>query len=142
MIVPYQPDHLTRLLLQPSQAIMQPMLSKKEYAESLQIAGPAYSLVDGDDVLACMGLLPQWENRAIAWGLISAKAGRHFLSIHKAVLATMELHRFRRIETSVTCNFENGRRWAEMLGFEREGIMKSFTPDGRDCDLYAKVRAA
>lgn len=140
MIVPFEPEHLTRLSLQPAQAIMQPTLANPTYAQSLKDAGPAYSLVIGDEVLGCMGLIKQWDERAIAWGLISGGAGPHFTRIHKAVLATMALHRFRRIETSVTCNFENGRRWAQSLGFVYEGTMKAFTPDGRDCDLFAKVR--
>jgi len=139
-IVPFEPDHLKRLLLQPSQAIMQPTMSKPEYAQSLHQAGPAYSLVDGDDVFACMGLVPQWDNRAIAWGLISAESGPHFIMIHKAVHRTMRLHYYRRIETAVACDFTQGHRWATMLGFEREGRMRAYTPDGRDCDLYARVQ--
>ena len=139
-IVPFEPDHLKRLLLQPSQAIMQPALSKPEYAENLYKAGPAYSLVDGDAVLASMGLVPQWEHRAVAWGLISAEAGPHFILIHKAVHRTMALHPYRRIETSVDCNFRQGHRWARLLGFEHEGRMRAFTQDGRDCDLYARIQ--
>lgn len=138
-IVPFEPDHLNRLLLQPSQAIMQPTLSKPEYAESLYKAGPAYSLVDGDAVYASMGLIPQWEGRAVAWGLISAEAGQHFIKIHKAVRRTMTIHPYRRIETAVACDFAQGHRWATMLGFEREGRMRAYTPDGRDCDLYARI---
>lgn len=139
-IVPFEPDHLKRLLLQPSQAIMQPTLSKPEYAQSLHKAGPAYSLVDDDGVYACMGLIHQWDNRAVAWGLISAESGPHFILIHKAVHRTMRLHNYRRIETAVASDFEQGHRWAKMLGFEREGRMRSYTPDGRDCDLYARVQ--
>lgn len=141
MIVPYEPEHLTRLNLQRAQAIMQPMLVDPIYAQSLKDAGCAYSLVIGDEVHACMGLVKQWDERAIAWGLIGEDSGKHFPKIHRAVLATMEMHPFRRVETSVTCNFPNGRRWAGLLGFVLEGTMKAFTPDGRDCDLYAKVRA-
>jgi hypothetical protein len=139
-IVPFEPNHLERLLLQPSQAIMQETLTRPEYAKSLYEAGPAYSLVDGDAVFASMGLIPQWEHRAIAWGLIAKEAGPHFRTIHKAVLRTMEIHPYRRIETSVACDFEQGHRWARMLGFEREGRMRAFTPDGHDCDLYGRIQ--
>jgi hypothetical protein len=139
-IVPFEPNHLERLLLQPSQAIMQETLTKQEYATSLHSAGPAYSLVDGDEVFASMGLIPQWENRALAWGLISAESGPHFVLIHKAVRRTMTAHPYRRIETAVACDFEQGHRWASMLGFKCEGRMRAYTPDGRDCDLYARIQ--
>jgi hypothetical protein len=28
----------------------------------------------------------------------------------------------------------------KMLGFEREGYMRAFNPDGRDAVLYARIR--
>ncbi len=139
MIVAFQPAHLERLLLQPSQALMQPTLADPTYGPSLASAGPAYSAVDGDAVFACAGLIPQWEGRAVAWALIAAEAGRSMIGIHKAVGRAMRLHAYRRIETAVASDFEQGHRWARMLGFEREGLMKRYTPDGRDCHLYARV---
>ena len=140
MIVPFEPHHLTQLLLQPAQAMMQPTMADPAYGESLCAAGPAYSLVVNGEVLACMGLVKQWDERAIAWGLIGASAGPFMLRIHRAVLATMRLHRFRRIETAVLCGFPAAQRWVQRLGFVREGRMLAYTPDGSDCDLYAIVR--
>lgn len=139
MIVRFTPDHLQRLLLQPSQAMMQATLADPSYGPSLAAAGPAYSAVDGDEVFACAGLIQQWQGRAIAWALISSEAGRHMLAIHRAVWRALDLHPFRRVETAVASDFEEGHRWARMLGFEREGRMRAYTPDGQDCDLYARV---
>lgn len=139
MIVAFQPAHLERLLLQPSQALMQPTLADPSYGPSLAAAGPAYSAVEGDAVFACAGIIPQWEGRAVAWALIADEAGRHMVGIHKAVRRALEVHAYRRIETAVASNFEQGHRWAQMLGFEREGRMRGYAPDGRDCDLYARV---
>lgn len=138
-IVQFEPDHFSRLLLQPSQAIMQPTLSNPSYGPSLKAAGPAYSLVDGDEVFAVAGLIPQWNHRAIAWAMISGEAGKHFFALHKAVRRALTLHHYRRVETAVACDFPQGQRWAELLGFEREGRMRAYTPDGQDCDLYARI---
>jgi hypothetical protein len=140
-IVQFEPEHLKLLLLQPSQAIMQPTLSSPDYAQSLRDAGPAYSLVDGDVVFASAGFIPQWENRAVAWALIAEEVGTHMVMLHKAVRRALTMHTYRRVETAVACNFPQGHRWAELLGFEREGRMRAFTPDGMDCDLYARVVA-
>lgn len=139
MIVAFEPRHLEALMLQPSQAIMQPMLADPSYGPSLAEAGPAYSAVHGDAVFACAGIIPQWNGRAVAWALIASEAGRHMVTIHKAVRRALDLHKFRRIETAVASDFEQGHRWARLLGFEREGRMRAYTPDGRDCDLYARV---
>lgn len=139
IIVPFKPEHLANIMLQPSQMVFQPTLQDPQYGQMLATAGPAYAAVEGDAVFACAGLIPQWENRAVAWALISSAAGRHFTIIHRAVLRTFELHPFRRIETGVNADFEQGHRWLRMLGFQREGRMRAYTPDGHDCDLYARV---
>lgn len=139
MIVAFQPEHLQRLLLQPSQAIMQPMLSDPSYGPSLAEAGPAYSAVHGDAVFACAGLIPQWNGRAVAWALIASEAGQHLVGIHKAVRRALDLHPFRRVETAVRTDFDAGHRWARMLGFDREATMRGYAPDGYDYDLYARV---
>lgn len=139
-IVPFEPHHLKNLLLQPSQAMMQPTLSDSSYAVALHQAGPGYSAVDGEVVFACGGLIQQWDLRAIAWALISAEAGKHFSLIHRTALRLFSEHKYRRIETAVSSEFEAGHRWAQMLGFEREGRMRAYTPDGRDCDLYARIQ--
>lgn len=139
MIVAFEPAHLDRLLLQPSQAIMQPVLADPAYGPSLASAGPAYSAVHGDAVFACAGLIPQWHGRALAWALIAEEAGGHMVAIHKAVRRALNIHHFRRVETAVASDFPQGHRWAAMLGFEREGRMRAYTPDGQDCDLYALV---
>lgn len=138
-IVPFEPEHLSQLLLQPSQAMLQPTLKDPSYGPSLKAGGPAYSLIVDDVVLAAGGLIPQWENRAVAWALIAAEVGPHMVSLTRAVKRAFSLHHFRRVETSVACDFEQGHRWARMLGFEREGRMRAFTPDGDDCDLYARI---
>jgi len=45
----------------------------------------------------------------------------------------------RRLETYVDVGFAPGHRWVKMLGFEVEGYMKSFRPNGDDMVLYARV---
>lgn len=136
----FSPEHLQGLLLQPSQAGMRPVMSDPGYGSSLAAAGPAYAAVVGGQVVACAGVIPQWPGRAVAWALIGKEAGPHFIGIHRAVQRALDMHAFRRIETGVVCDFEEGHRWAKMLGFVREGRMRAYTPDGRDCDLYALVR--
>lgn len=140
MIVTFKPSHLERLLLQPAQEGMRPVMQDPSYGLSLARSGPCYAAVSGDEVLACAGLIPQWPGRAVAWALIGADAGRCFVGLHRAVKRALDMHEYRRVETGVASDFEAGHRWARMLGFTREGRMRAYTPDGRDCDLYALVR--
>jgi RimJ/RimL family protein N-acetyltransferase len=47
---------------------------------------------------------------------------------------------YRRIEATVDVGFKQGHRWIKMLGFELEGYMRAYRPDGADMLLYARVK--
>jgi hypothetical protein len=141
MIVQMVPQHLNQLCMQPAQELFKAIAAQPGYAERLIESGYAYSLVDDDAVFACAGIIPQWANRAIAWALVGQSAGRRMVELHRAVKHSFEIHPFRRIETAVAAEFDEGHRWARLLGFHREGLMRAYTPEGDDCYLYARVVA-
>jgi len=66
--------------------------------------------------------------------------GQDFVKIHRAALRYFDVTEFKRVEAFVDANFDAGHRWIKMLGFEREGYMRSFTPEGNDAVLYARIR--
>lgn len=138
-VVPFNPTHLCSLVIQRAQE-GGPALTD-EQAKALAQAGACYSaLDDAGKTVAVAGVTVLWEGRAIAWAMIDAAAGRHFIGIDRAVRAFLAGTELRRIEAHVDARFEAGIRWLEMLGFKREGFMAKFTPDSRDCFLYARVR--
>jgi hypothetical protein len=139
VIVPFEPVHLRTLVLQEAQSWMGPMLHA-DYGENLKRGGPCFTALDGDEVLACSGVLRMWENRDQAWALMSQSSGRHFVGIYRGIRRFLEMHDARRVEATVDAGFEAGHRLMRLLGFEREGCMRAYLPDGRDCDLYARVR--
>lgn len=140
MIVALQQEHLQQLVLQDAQSYFGAMLSHPDYVAGLISGGPAYTLLSDGEVIACAGIVPQWQNRAMAWALVGANAGRAMVALHRAVVRCFEIHPCRRIETTVASKFPEGHRWARMLGFEREGTMTAFAPDGADYDLYARIQ--
>lgn len=139
-VVPYRSFHPSALTIQSGQAYMADFL-KPEYCKALENAGPAYTVMDDNSVVACGGLAEQWSTRAIAWSLISENiSGLKFARLHKMVFRFLEVQDYPRIEMTVDHDFENGHRWAKLLGFKWEGLMKKYNPTGSDCDLYARVR--
>lgn len=140
-VIPYKPEHLKLLTLQPAQLGFDALLGDPAYAEGLAQCGPAYSVFANDELIACAGFWPQWHGRAIVWALVSENAGKHFLGFHRAVLRAFEMHPYRRIETTVKTGFAEGARWARMLGMTKEATLRSYAPDGEDYDLYVRVSA-
>lgn len=138
-IVPFEPEHLRTLVLQEAQAWMGPML-KADYGLELKRGGPAFTALDGDQVIACAGVLRMWENRDQAWALLSADSGRRFVGIYRGIRRFLDMHDTRRVEATVDSEFAAGHRLMYLLGFQHEGRMRAYLMDGRDCDLYARVR--
>jgi RimJ/RimL family protein N-acetyltransferase len=140
--IPFRPEHLAALRLQAAQAYLQPLLARRDYGAAL--AGPdTWTGIVAGRVIGCAGVLPQWPGRAIAWALLTRElTSRHFLRVHYKVMGVLdEAQRrgSRRIETSVDAGFDAGHRWARALGFRPEGLMRAYSPDGRDHVLYACV---
>lgn len=139
-IVPFQPAHLDALMLQPAQEMARPLLADADYRKTLTVPGMAFSAIDGETVLCCAGLLPYWEGRAEAWALMGADLRHTFLGIHYATKRFLNACGVRRVEAAVDPDFGCAREWIEALGFQFEGLMPAYTPDGRDCSRYARVR--
>lgn len=138
-IIPFEPDHLRGMLLQQAQQWMGPMLGH-EYGESLKRSGPCFTLEDEGRAIICAGVVEMWEGRGHAWSLIAQDAGAHFVRIVRAMRHFLDLQDTRRIEAAVGANFEQGHRLMKMLGFEREGLMRAYLPNGQDAVLYGRVR--
>lgn len=103
--------------------------------------GLAWTAEANGEVIACGGLLPQWENRAVAWMLVGAGAGPYFKAIHRHVKQFLVKSSYRRIEAHVDVGFEQGIRWMHMLGFELEVYRRAFRPDGADMLEFVRIRS-
>ena len=139
-IIPYKAEHLNSLLLQPAQAEVRRYFGNPDYGKMLELPGMAFTAEEDGRVLGMAGVQPRWEGRAEAWALLSGDLKRNFVRIHRAVLHFLDTTDIRRIETAVDANFDDGLVWADMLGFKNEGLMRCYTPEGRDCYRFARVK--
>lgn len=136
-IIPFMAEHLERFELQPAQSISQSYCTG-EMGKALQQYDSWSAIVD-NRVIACAGIVEQWEGRAIAWAFLSTYAKGHMYGIHKAVGRFLEMCSCERIEAHADCEFKEAARWLDMLGFQKEGRMPKFR-FGRDYYLYGMVR--
>ena len=139
MIIPFQPNHLKEIEAHDSQN-MHSRQWDSDYCDALLKAGPCFTLIDDDKIICCCGLCHQWEERAIVWCIMSKYAGAYMLTITRATFNFLKLMNIRRLEAHVDPNVKEHQRWIRMLGFEFEGRMRAFAPDGRHFDLYARVQ--
>jgi len=104
----------------------------------------AIAIRDCGRCIGAYGLLEMWPGSARVWALFSeALIAQHpvLLGLHvKRDLERTWQDGFHRIEATCDVDYEAGVRFLERLGFEREGLMRRYSPGGQDNYLYARVR--
>lgn len=73
--------------------------------------------------------------------LFDAAAGPWMLGIVRAVRAWLNECEAHRIAMEVRADFRPGCRFAELLGFEAEGLMRARGPNREDYMLFARIAA-
>jgi hypothetical protein len=139
-VVPFKVEHLKQMIHQERNGGMD-WLEISETFKSLE-GEASYSIIDQDVVLVCAGTVCMHNGRGVAWAYIADGLSlRTMVGVTKCVKEYLTSAPFHRIEMHVDCDFEKAHNWARHLGFEMEcERMKAFTPDKRDCALYAMVK--
>jgi len=143
-IIEFQPDHLARLQVQEEQSL--DISNALDNAEAIKAASAgAWSAVEGDAVLGCIGVFRTAENRMTAWGLLGRMGAINFFKVHQRVRNFLEAQQAPiRIEATVFHGHAPAHQWMDKLGFvlETPEGMRGYMPDGGTCDLYAYVKGA
>lgn len=137
IVEPFQPSHLAEIDLQPEQRSRVDFVTP-EYAAMLA-EGYALTLRHEGRILACAGVAEAGYGRGLMWSFLSTDSREHAVLMHRAALRFLSTVRLRRIEATVVSGFDRGCRWLTRLGFQHEGTMRAFGPDGADHELYARV---
>ncbi len=99
------------------------------------------ALVNGMPV-AVFGVIPLWPHVAELWSIISAPARRLPKQLTMVGAAFCDIAaqslRLHRLQITVRSDEERSLRWARHLGFEVEGLMRRYTPDGVDAYIMAR----
>lgn len=139
-VVPFHISHLHKMVHQERNKGLD-FLNVDETFKALE-GEAAYTVLSEDDVICCAGVVGMHNGRGVAWAyLANGLSNRTMVHVTHAVKRYLDNAPFHRIEMHVDCDFEKAHNWARHLGFEKEcDRMKAFTPDKRDCALYAMVK--
>jgi hypothetical protein len=144
--VPFLPEHVDGLMLQPAQAEVRRVLTDRVQLEALRWKGIAESAIAEDGrVAGCAGLWHHWAGRAEAWALVGRTQPMEWLAIARrmaTMLAAAERNGVWRIESHADAGFAPACRLLELLGFERKVLDERWSPEGRDNFLYVRLREA
>lgn len=140
MIETFRPEHLDQLALQPAQSVARIDIANRGYGEALARHESVTVMID-HRVVACAGVVRIWEGRGELWALIAGDIGPAGMQhLHFRARAWLRNTVWRRLEAHCDKEFLEAHRWLQLLGFIYEGPLAKYTPDGRDCVRYARVR--
>ena len=143
-IIPFETKHAEYILTQQLNAKeLYLRLEHRQYALYLQQSGMSFTALINNKPIAAGGIYMLWDNVAEGWVMAtndvwkySIIMARHF---RKKTDVLIETSKIKRLQTTVKANFTLGQRFAEWLGFEKEGLMKYYGPDGSDYFRYARI---
>lgn len=101
-------------------------------------------LVDGKPGLS-FGSVAHWQGLYEMWLIVDQPTAKKYpVSLtkysKKAVEVAEGILNPHRLQLIVRRDNFSACKWARAIGFEEEAIIRKYTPDGRDCVFYVRIR--
>ena len=142
-VVPMEASHLDQINIQEMQAYFKSyIVDNPTYAKMLVEHSEAYTaLGETGQVVCCMGILPKHENCGEAWAIISDQLPRYRLSVVRAVKQFLaKQHKYKRIHITCATNFQEAHKFASILGFKSEALLRCWDVQGQDHIMYTIIK--
>lgn len=141
IIKPYKPEHLSQIEPREYERELRDK-SGVDYSYTF-MNGPAYTVFDGDIPVMAGGIVKLWPEVGEVWLFLSPWFTTHvktgYQLIRELFEAVLKVNHFRRIQTPICASMPGNIRLVEHLGFECEGTMRRWGPDGQDYKFMALV---
>ena len=143
-IVPFTGEHAKQILeLGMNDVALELKPEHRKYVVDIEDIGMSFTGLLNNKPVAAGGICYLWDGVAEGWVLASRDIFKYPIFCAKTIKQRTDLlaknNKLKRIQTAVKADSDTAIRFAERLGFKREGLMKNYGPDGADHYLYAKV---
>ena len=143
-VVPYETQHGDEMIeFGLNDTLMDGDATFKENRIDFAGAGLAYTLLDNNVPICSGGIIPTWLGNAQGWVLSSKRIFRNKIKAARLIKERTDLlcanNKIWRLQTAVKADFKIGIRFAEFLGFNKEGLMVGYGPDKTDYYLMARI---
>ena len=144
VIVPFKGEHAKFILKAGMNDVALELKPEhRKYVVDIEDVGMSFTGLLNNKPIAAGGICYLWDGVAEGWVLASKDIFKFPIFCAKTIKRRTDLlaknNNLKRIQTAVKKDSATAIRFAEWLGFKREGLMKQYGPDGTDHYLYAKV---
>ena len=138
MMKPLNPSDVRLLEVQPAQEYYKGHLTEDVLC---QLQGDNFTYWEDGRPKALIGMQHQWKGRAIVWALIGDV--KSWIRFHRETKGIMKEYISKRgilrLEMTTEVGFIESERWARMLGFKEESILRKYGPDGKDHKMMVRL---
>lgn len=139
IILPFKADHFWNIKVQKAQAYINKYVTQEALVDLEK--DNSFTCFKDDKIIACFGWFKIYPTRGVLWSYLSEYANKNLVEGTRIARKLINDLPFKRLEIEVDCEFEQGHRWARMLGFELETERsKSYRIDGNDSSIYVRIR--
>ena len=143
-IVPYKTQHGDEMIeFGLNDKLMDIDATFKENRIDFAMAGLAFTLLDNNVPICSGGIIPTWMGNAQGWVISSKRIFTNKVKASRLIKERTDLlcanNKIWRLQTAVKADFKIGIRFAEFLGFNKEGLMVGYGPDKTDYYLMARI---
>jgi len=105
--------------------------------------GYGFTIYHEDEVVACIGITNIVTGVAEIWAITGVLVDKYPKDFHKTcqriIDYAFEIDNLHRLQCTAEASFDKTIKWLENLGFEREGVLRNYTPDKKDMCIYAML---
>jgi hypothetical protein len=114
-----------------------------ELLELQAASGHAITALLNGRPAACFGSTRIWNGVEEMWSLMEERARKYAKTLTRIAIAYRDYRvisgNLHRLQINVRCNDRRAFRWALAIGFELEGTMRKYGPDGSDFFIMART---
>lgn len=142
-VIPYEPEHLLGITPLFKDKFSLTICNSMDYLTALKNLGVAYSGFDKDgNCVGAAGVKTINARTVEGWAILAENSKHHTKSIIRAVDLFIKSYFNHdvvgRFQATVKMDFPEGHRFAKLLGFTPEGILKNYD-EGKDFMMYARI---
>jgi RimJ/RimL family protein N-acetyltransferase len=145
-VIPYEPEHAFLILernVRDADLYLTSLPDFEKWCIAWKQNGPAYTQIIEREIVMCAGVVLLDWRRGEAWTLLSSLFYLYkktcFKTIREYLSHIIGQYQLRRVQTLIRPDMLPNQRFVEHLGFEKEGLLRMYGPNGEDFIMYGRV---
>ena len=140
-LIKFIPDHASVLVFDDKLSVGT-MKPEHDWEQHMERAAQhdAFTGVENGHIIGAAGFIPMWDGVAECWFIGSDRIQTRLKTVIKTTKDIIGKMPYTRMHANVKADWAEAIRFAQFLGFKKEGLMKKFGPEGADYFVMGRIK--